>query len=113
MRYGLAWVGLAMLSTACSHPRVRNQPDRDATTYVRVENQLAAPYTMYVEDGAQRLRIGIANPLTATRLRIPPSVVFPATTLRFIAVPMGGSGAAISQNLAVTRGGVVQLILVR
>lgn len=105
-------VGLSLLA-ACTHTPVHTQTDRDAPAYLEVENQLPDPYTMYVSDGAQRLRMGTVNPLTRTRLRIPRSVVFPAVTLQFIAVPLSGNGGAISEQLAVSPGETIGLTLGR
>jgi hypothetical protein len=100
---------------ACTHSQPRTQPDRtgNRTAYLEVQNSIPEPFDMYASDGSQRLRMGRVNPLSTTRLRIPPSLVFPATTLEFIAVPISGTNPAISEQLAVNPGEVIRLQLSR
>ncbi len=110
-----ALTALSMLAAgACTHPSQtprNNSSSRDASLVV--ENTLTEPFRMYVSDGAQRLPVGSISPLSTTRLRIPPSVVFPATSLVFIAVPVSGNGSSISERLVVNPGDEIHLRLAR
>ena len=98
---------------ACTHPSQTRQTNPDQPAYLVVENTLTEPFRMYVSDGAQRLPVGTVNPLSTTRLRIPPSMVFPAISLEFLAVPVGGSNPAISERLVVNPGDEIHLRLAR
>jgi len=107
-------IAAVLLLGACTHraPGETPAPARPVTTLV-VQNTRAEPFDMYVSDGTRRLYMGQARPLRSTSLRIPSTMVFPATTLQFIAVPLSGVGGAISERLAVSPGETVHLMLAR
>jgi hypothetical protein len=73
-------------------------------TYVVVNNLQTEQFTIYVTDGARRVRVGTATPLRKTRMRIPPSMIFPAVQLQFLAQPQGNAPAPISELIAVSPG---------
>ena len=99
---------------ACAHAgQSADEGAAKPATYVEVENTLPEGFRLYVSDGSQRLPVGSVNPLTTTRLRVPPSMIFPAIALEFIAVPTSGTNASISERLAVSPGDVIHLRLAR
>ena len=73
-------------------------------TYVVVNNLQTELFTIYVTDGSRRVRVGTAPPLKKTRMRIPPSMIFPAVQLQFLAQPQGNAPAPISELIAVSPG---------
>lgn len=82
--------------------------EREITTVV-VDNQALLDMTIYVLRGAQRLRIGVAPGLNKTRLTIPTGVVSGATSIRFIADPIGSNRTPISEEVTVGEGDEIEL----
>ena len=77
--------------------------NRPKTTVV-VDNQALLDMTIYVLNGGQRVRLGIATGLQKTRFTIPSGVVFGATSLRFYADPIGGNRSPVSEEITVAEG---------
>jgi len=102
----------AALSAGCYQ---NNDPDTAAepapATWLRVQNQAFLDMTIYVYRNSQRLRLGQATGNTETRFRIPPSLVFGPTPLRFQADPIGSTRAPVSQEITVTPGDEVFLTI--
>jgi hypothetical protein len=80
-------------------------------TVIEVDNRGFSDMTIYVVDGASRLRLGTALGLKRTDLTIPPRAVGTARDLQFLADPIGSSRSAVSQRLYVRQGDRVQLII--
>jgi hypothetical protein len=93
------------LAVACTPKRAGSggAPERE-DTYVVVNNLQPEMFTIYVTDGSRRVRVGTAPPLKKTRMRIPPSMIFPAVQLQFLAQPQGNAPAPISELIAVSPG---------
>jgi hypothetical protein len=83
----------------------------DAKTTVRVDNAGFLDMTVYVLDGSQRVRLGIANGHAVTKLTIPPHLVRGVSTLRFLADPIGGNRAPVSDQIVVEPGDQVTLFI--
>lgn len=81
-------------------------------TTLRVVNQRFLDMTVYVlpQVGA-RLRLGTATGNSTTMLTIPSQLIFGTTQLRFVADPIGGPGASLSQSILVTPGDQVTLTI--
>ena len=109
----IALLGMSATSTAC----VRNsRPDEDvepaATTYLKVENRAFLDMTMYVVRNSQRVRLGVATGNTTTRLVIPNSLLYSGSgTLQFLANPIGGRRGPVSQEISVSAGDEVTLLI--
>jgi hypothetical protein len=80
-------------------------------TTLRVENAGFLDMTVYVLDGSQRVRLGIANGNTTTELTIPPHLVRGVTSLRFLSDPVGGNRAPVSDQIVVEPGDRVTLLI--
>ena len=103
-----AMVGALLLPAACTHQRATSGPAPGSeATYVEVDNLQPEIFTIYVTDGARRVRLGTAPPLKKTRLAIPRAVIFPAVQLQFLAQPQGNAPAPISELIAVSPGDVI------
>jgi hypothetical protein len=104
---------LSAASTAC----VRNsKPDEDAepapTTYLKVENRAFLDMTMYVLRNSQRVRLGVATGNTTTKLVIPNTLLYSGSgTLQFLANPIGGRRSPVSQEISVSAGDEVTLLI--
>ncbi len=102
------------LTSACSR---NSKPEDDAgeaapPTYLKVENRAFLDMTMYVIRSSQRVRLGIATGNTTTRLLIPNTLLYSGSgTLSFQASPIGGRRAPISQEISVSAGDEVTLLI--
>ena len=101
---------LAVLScTNNDPPETDNEPT--APTTLRVENSAFLDMTIYVLRSSQRTRLGVATGLSVTKFTIPKSLIFGATSLAFYASPIGGHRTPVSQEISVSPGDEVQLMI--
>jgi hypothetical protein len=83
-----------------------------AATTLNVDNQGALDMDVYVirAPAGMRIRLGTATANTTTKMKIPSDVLLgPATPLRFIADPIGGTRRSVSSEILVNRGDEVTL----
>jgi len=80
-------------------------------TYVEVDNRGFADMTIYVVDGSQRIRLGIAPGNARTEFPIPWHLVASARQLQFLADPIGSSRQAFSDQIYVEPGDHVVLLI--
>lgn len=106
MSYRLAaLICIVALAAACTPKHAGGRAASGTVdTYLVVNNLQTEIFTIYVTDGSRRVRVGTATPLRKTRMRIPPSVIFPAVQLQFLAQPQGNAPAPISEMITVTPG---------
>lgn len=109
----LLLAGVAAALAACSH---QVQPDEStggpqAPTTVTVENQGFTDMTIYVVSSGARMRLGLAVGNTTTKFRIPDYLVGGLTPLRFLADPVGGTRAPVSDEMTVSPGENVHLTI--
>jgi hypothetical protein len=67
--------------------------------------------TIYLLAGSQRIRLGQAGGNSTTTLRIPSQYVFGATSLRFLADPIGSNRTPVSESITVTPGDEIGLVI--
>jgi hypothetical protein len=84
----------------------QNQP-----TIVQVDNQGFPDMDVYAVRSGQRVRLGLAVGSHKTNFTIPPSLVSGLTPLRFIADPIGGRRASVSQEITVAPGDTVVMTI--
>lgn len=98
-----------VLATACvRNPRSRiQQPE----TILRVDNRAFLDMTIYVVRGGETVRLGIATGTSTTLLPIPARLIFGPTPLRFQADPIGAPRQPISEEINVTAGDEVTIII--
>jgi hypothetical protein len=99
----------ALALSACGG--ARSQASDQPQTTLRVENQGFLDMTIYLLAGSQRVRLGIATGNSTTVMRIPSQYVFGATSLRFLADPIGGNRTPVSESITVTPGDEVGLVI--
>jgi hypothetical protein len=108
---------IVLASTAFTGACSRNSKPEEAAepaapTYLKVENRAFLDMTMYVIRSSQRVRLGIATGNTTTRLLIPNTLLYSGSgTLSFQASPIGGRRAPISQEINVSAGDEVTLLI--
>lgn len=102
----------ATLVAGCSQNKQSDQAaEPQPVTRLRVQNQAFLDMTIYVYRGPQRLRLGTANGNSTSRFTIPASLIFGATPLRFQADPIGSNRASISEEVTVSPGDEVTLMI--
>jgi hypothetical protein len=99
------------LVAACATNNV-GQPSVDpGPTTVRVENRGFADMTVYVLRSSQRIRLGNATAHADTKFVVPAQLIFGATPLRFIADPIAGNRASVSEEITVSPGDAITLTI--
>ena len=98
------------IGDACGASR-STRPSADPRTILEVDNQSFADMTMYIVNGGHRVRLGRAAGKTKTQLTIPPTIVGSARELQFLADPLGGDRAAVSNRIWVAAGDRVTMII--
>lgn len=103
---------LLLALAACTGNAKRPAGPEEARTTVRVQNRNWLDMNIYVlRSGGQRIRLGTVTGSSTRTFTIPRSLIFGATSLRFLADPIGSSLTPISQEITVYPGDEVGLIL--
>jgi hypothetical protein len=85
--------------------------DQNHPTVLQVDNQGFLDMNVYASRSGQRVRLGTATGNNKTNFTIPPSLVSGLTPLRFIADPIGGRRASVSEEITVAPGDTVVLTI--
>ncbi len=85
--------------------------DQNQPTVVQVDNQGFLDMNVYAVRSTQRVRLGTAAGNSKTNLTIPRSLIAGLTPLRFVADPIGGSRASVSQEITVAPADTVELTI--
>jgi hypothetical protein len=97
---------------ACStFSRGSGTADQNQPTVVEVDNQGFQDMDVYAVRSGQRWRLGLATGTSKTKLTIPQTMVSGLTPLRFIADPIGGRRASVSQEITVSPGDTVVMTI--
>jgi len=107
-RIALLAAAAAISACASAGGGTESREARPVTTVV-VDNQALLDMTVYVLRGGQRVRLGHATGVSRTRFTIPYGVVFGATTLRFLADPIGSGRMPVSEEITVREGDELML----
>jgi hypothetical protein len=108
MKRLIAIIFMAAL-TACFPAISRNSNEPETT--LKVQNDSFADMTLYAIRGLQTVRLGIANGMKVTILRIPGSLIAGPTPLRFQARPIAGSRQPVTEEITVEAGDEVMMII--
>ena len=108
-------LAMSLLLAACHSARESDDgapsPARGSAT-LQVENRRFSDMTVYVLEGAQRQRLGVARGLATTSFTIPDRLVRGGVApLRFFCDPIGGEGLPVSEEILVEPGDEVELII--
>ncbi len=107
---GALGVGALFTLGAC-YGRGRNAAAPQEATTLRVRNQSFLDHNIYLLTGGARSRLGTVTGNSTAVLRIPASFVQPGALLRFVADPIGSNVTPVSDQIAVSPGDEVQLII--
>lgn len=106
---------VCLLLTACHSAGESDDaapsPARGPAT-LQVDNRGFLDMTVYLLDGAQRQRLGVARGHATTPFTIPDRLVRGGSaSLRFFCDPIGGRGLPVSEEIMVAPGDVVELVI--
>jgi hypothetical protein len=108
----IAFALLVLGATACkTFSHGSGAADQNQPTVLQVDNQGFLDMNVYASRSGQRVRLGTATGNNKTNFIVPRSLVSGLTSLRFIADPIGGSRASVSQEITVTPGDTVVLTI--
>lgn len=85
--------------------------DQNQPTYLQVDNQGFQDMDVFAARFGQRVRLGLATGLHKTNFTISSGLVVGLTPLRFVADPIGGSRASVSQETTVAPGDTVVMTI--
>lgn len=105
------FLALALGSLACSTGRAARAEDAPVKTTIDVQNQGFNDMTVYALREGVRTRLGIAPGNQTTVLTIPPSLLSGTTFLRFVADPIGGNRTPVTEEVDVSPGDQLVLII--
>ncbi len=106
-----AMLAVALFLAACGGAR-RQPGTAQPETTVRIQNQAFLDHNIFViSDAGQRIRIGNVTGNSTAVLRIPASMIFGVTTLRFLADPVGSQRTPVSDTIQVSPGDQVTLTI--
>jgi hypothetical protein len=100
----------ALILAACSGLRHGSGVAPERAT-IRVDNQGFSDMTVYAVRSAQRVRLGLAPGHANTVFTVPSALINGLTQLRFIADPIGGARASVSEEITVAPGDSVTLTI--
>jgi hypothetical protein len=103
-------VALAIL-LACGGRSPGSGASPESAAMLQVENRSFADMVIYAVSGAQRVRLGLATGNSTKSFTVPSSLIRGAGPLRFLADPIGGSRAPISEEMMVQPGDIVTLTI--
>ena len=102
---------LLLLCGACSRNRDEFESEPIPPTILRVQNQAFLDMRIYAYRSSQRVRLGEVTGNSTAKLTIPNSLVAGVGSLRFQADPIGGNRQSITQEVSVTPGDEVVMII--
>ncbi|HEX3159743.1 MAG TPA: hypothetical protein VHQ45_14580 [Gemmatimonadaceae bacterium] len=80
-------------------------------TTLTVDNQSYLDMNIFVLRSGQRVRLGMASGNRKSTFTIPSNLIFGATQLRFIADPIGADRLPVTNDITVSAGDEVQLMI--
>ena len=98
-----------LVMPACASTGANASTEVPAT--IVVDNRALLDHTIYVLRGAQRVRLGVATGLRKTTMTIPAGIVLGASTLRFLADPIGGTRNPVSEEINIQAGDEIGLTI--
>jgi hypothetical protein len=108
----IAFALLLAGTAACNaFSRGSGTTDQNQPTVLEVDNQGFQDMDIFALRSGQRLRLGLATGVHKTNFTIPPTLISGLTSLRFVADPIGGSRASVSQEITVAPGDTVVMTI--
>ena len=112
MKVRVLAVAAALMAAACTGFRHGSTAiDPNQPTVVQVDNQGFLDMAVYVMRSSERIRLGTATGNSKSSFRVPAGIVSGLTPLRFVADPIGGTRASVSEEITVAPGDTVGLTI--
>jgi hypothetical protein len=100
------------IAAACSRPVQTGNGQPTGPTRIRVVNQGFPDMNIYViSSGGERVRLGTSTGNTTMTFNIPDYLVANGASIRFLADPIGGTRAPVSNEISVQPGETVELTI--
>ena len=99
-----------LLLAGCASGRGRNASDVPRTT-LRVDNRSWSDVNVYAVRGSSRVRLGDCPATSSRVLNIPTYLVSGVTTLRFLVDPIGSNRTPISEEITVSPGEEIEIMV--
>ena len=113
--YALLCVALALvtmpIAAGCFKTKTSIIAPAQPKTFLYVTNSEFLDAVVYVLSGGQRIRLGTANSNRTTTFEIPSHMIFGATSLSFVADPIGGRARQSTGDFVIDPGDEVELHL--
>jgi hypothetical protein len=102
---------LLLLLIGCAGRSQQTGPEPAESAMVQVQNQGFSDMVVYVVNGGQRIRLGLATGNSTKTFDIPRHLVRDVGTIRFLADPIGGNRTPVSEEMTVQPGDIVTLTI--
>ena len=86
------------------------KPVRLKTT-VKVENRNFLDMTVYLLNASERWRLGVVRGLNSRVFTIPEDIAYTVRSIRFLADPVGSGQQPVSQEIQVTPGDEIEMVI--
>jgi hypothetical protein len=107
----IALASMLVAGMACAGGPRETNPEPTESAMVEVQNQGFTDMVIYAVNGGQRIRLGLATGNSTKTFSIPRHLVRGAGPLRFLADPIGGNRAPVSEEMTVQPGDIVTLTI--
>jgi hypothetical protein len=108
---GRGWLLALVLVLACGGRSPNTKPDPQSGAMLQVQNQGFTDMVIYAVRSAQRIRLGLATGNSTRSFTIPNYLLRGAGPLRFLADPIGGNRAPVTEEFSVQPGDLVTLTI--
>ncbi|HJR17148.1 MAG TPA: hypothetical protein VJ808_09865 [Gemmatimonadales bacterium] len=102
---------ILLLVIGCAGRSEQEGPEPTESAMVQVQNQGFSDMVVYAISGGQRIRLGLATGNSSKTFTIPRHLVRGAGPIRFLADPVGGNRAPVSEEMTVQPGDIVTLTI--
>jgi hypothetical protein len=100
-----------MVLVACGKRAADRGASPESPAMLQVENRSFADMVIYAVSGAQRVRLGMATGNSTQSFTIPNYLIRGKGQLQFLADPIGGNRAPVSDEMQVGPGDIVSLTI--
>jgi hypothetical protein len=109
----IGWTRLLALVVvlACGGRARDGNPDPQSAAMLQVRNQGFTDMVIYAVRGDQRIRLGLATGNSTRSFTIPNYLLRGASPLRFLADPIGGNRAPVTEEFSVQPGDLVTITI--
>jgi hypothetical protein len=102
---------LLCVAACAALSRNSSNSDQSQPAVLEVDNRGFLDMDVFAARSVERVRLGTAGGTGKTFFNIPTFLVSGVTSLRFIADPIGGNRASVSQSITVSPGDTVVLMI--